>query len=480
MISAELTCPDFGFTLIGKERMANQIWFHKYRIIKALGRGGSADVYLAEHIKLKSLRAIKRISRDNILHDQLLNEAYILRNLRHSCIPVIYDFEEDAHNSYIIEQYIEGRSLKVFRQLYRHLPENLIIHFAIQVCDLLQYLYSSDNPILYLDLKPENIIISDNVVKLIDFGASSYKNHLEERKYSLGTRGYAAPELYTGHMPDERTDVYGIGSLLYYMVTGSSYDKSFERRYDGELLRHCSKALQLIIKQCLRYNSNLRYPTVRALKNKLLGINHKKLISNSKSRESISIALAGTQHRIGTTHLAILITSYLNGSGKRGLYIENNDSNHISFLLKRYRNIKMVNGICQIFSCNLIPGYTANFSYNKEDYPFTVIDYGCLNHHNLEDFLKADIKLMIAGAKEWELSGTEEVLRLLSGEKEIKYLFNFLDGNQYGIIIKQMGRQACYRIPYEPNPFEWKKNDYLEDFLKNIIDLNDTKSRGAL
>ncbi|QHQ60086.1 protein kinase [Anaerocolumna sedimenticola] len=449
--------------------MSDQIWFQKYRIIKLLGRGGSAEVFLAEHIKLKSLRAIKRISKDHIQHEQLLNEAYILKNLKHSCIPVIYDFEEDVFNSYIIEQYIEGTSLKVFRQQYRQLKENLILKFAIQICDLLQYLYSLDNPILYLDLKPENIIVSDNVVKLIDFGASVFKNNLFERKFSFGTKGYAAPELYTGHTPDERTDIYGIGALLYYMAAGTTYDCKLLKGYQNKYIKRYSKSLQRIIEQCLRQHPFLRYPSVYVLKNKLLEINHKKIICRSINEESISIAVAGTQHRIGTTHLSILITAYYNKYGNKALYMERNDSNHISEILNRYQNIKTKDGICQIFNCNILPNFTLNLPINKQDYPVTVMDYGCLDTNNLEDYLRADIKLIISGGKEWELGNTEEVLRLLNKQEDIKYLFNFLDGNQFGKIIKHMDKLNCYRIPYEPDPFMQKNNEYLNDLIKSLI-----------
>ncbi len=449
--------------------MADRIWFQKYRIIKTLGHGGSAGVYLAEHIKLKSLRAIKRLNKDDILYEQLLNEAYILKNLKHPCIPVIYDFEEDAHNSYIIEQYIEGVSLKVLKEQYRHFKETLIINYAIQICDLLQYLYSLDNPILYLDLKPENIIISDNVVKLIDFGASSFQNRLNGRKYSLGTKGYAAPELYTGRMPDERTDIYGIGSLLYYMATGTSYSRQLSEKHQKKLLKHCSKPLQHLIHQCLRYNHILRYPSVQVLKNKLSEINHRKLIGNSNTREYLNIAIAGTQHRIGTTHLAVLIATYFNKTGKKALYMEHNESDHISAILNSYRNIKTDDGICRIFHCNVVPGYAIHTPYRKEDYPVTVSDYGCLNDSNMDEFLKADIRLIVTGGKEWELNKTEEILRLLKDERDIKYLFNFLDGNQFRRIMKHMDKLECYRIPYKPDLFVWKNNEYLEDFIENLI-----------
>ncbi|MFU0825963.1 MAG: hypothetical protein ACFWTJ_00195 [Lachnoclostridium sp.] len=250
--------------------MKDQIWFQKYRLIKSLGQGGSAKVYLAEHVKLKTLRAIKQISKENVLHDQLLKEAHILKSLNHPCIPVIYDFEEDEHYSYIIEQYIEGKSLDVLRKQHCQLfHESLIINFAVQICDLFQYLYTHDNPVLYLDLKPENLIISGKVVKLIDFGASELKSQIKNRRYSLGTKGYSAPELYTNRIPDERADVYSIGALIFYMITGKSYTRQTAGILKNDR-KHCSKPLAHIVQKSLRYNPVLRYPTVKVLRKNLL------------------------------------------------------------------------------------------------------------------------------------------------------------------------------------------------------------------
>lgn len=94
--------------LVERRKCINQILFDKYRIVKVLGSGGSATVYLAQHIKLESFRAIKCIRKDNPLYNNALKEAYILKNLRHSNIPIIYDIDEDLRCSYIIEEYIEG------------------------------------------------------------------------------------------------------------------------------------------------------------------------------------------------------------------------------------------------------------------------------------------------------------------------------------------------------------------------------------
>ncbi|BCJ96724.1 hypothetical protein acsn021_42930 [Anaerocolumna cellulosilytica] len=449
--------------------MANQIWFQKYLIIRPLGKGGSAEVFLAEHIKLHTLRAIKRISKNHILHGQLLHEANILKNLKHPCIPVIYDVEEDNSYSYIIEQYIEGESLSEFRESKGRLPEQSVIEIAAGLCDLFSYLYSLNNPILYLDLKPDNLIISDGVVRLIDFGASVPKKEVHKRSFSLGTKGYAAPELYTKTTPDERTDIYGIGALLYYIVTGYPYELELGQAARKNLELQCSKALANCIQRCLRANSSFRYPSVAALNKKLSELKRSKVSSKEKSNETLHIAVAGTQQRIGTTHLAFLLTSYLCAHHKNGLYIEKNKSGQLHSLLSRYQNNKTRHGVHRLFGCNLLPETSLENAYNKELYPFTVMDFGCLTKENITDFLEADHKLIVSGGKEWELQYTEEILKQIEPEEDIRFLFNYLNGKQYALVAGAMGQFKTSRIPYEPDPFKGKGNEYVMDFISNLL-----------
>lgn len=448
--------------------MTDQLWFHKYQVIKVLGRGGTADVFLSNHSKLNTPRAIKRIRKDHILHSQLLNEAHILKNLCHSCIPIIFDFEEDDEYSYIIEEYIEGQSLKVLKSQFEHIPEEVIIQFAIQLCDLLQYLYSIHNPVLYLDLKPDNVIISEKQVKLIDFGASSFKNETSDRKYSLGTKGFAAPELYSGHMPDERTDVYGIGTLMYFMVTGRCYDVTQQKWRIKDTLGNYSTPLQGIIKQCLQYYPMFRYSNVSVLKQKLLDLNQKSAKAKNQSGKSITIAVAGTQERIGTTHLGILITTFYTKKSMKALYMEKNESCHISTILYRYQQSKSKDGVYLIHNCYMLPNYHINLPFQSETYPVKIFDYGKLHENNYEDFLKADIKLLVCGGKEWELTETEKALKMVYQNKDMKYLFNFVDGSRFREILKYMGKLPCYRIPYEPDPFEWQ-NKTLNQLFNLLV-----------
>lgn len=450
--------------------MEEPIWLSKYQMIKRLGKGGSGDVFLAKHIKLNDLRAIKRISKANPLHNQLLLEANILKNLSHPCIPWIYDLEEDLEYSYIIESYIKGQSLKEFCEVNKHLSESLILSIGIQICDLLLYLYSLDNPILHLDLQPSNIIIDKETVKLIDFGTAILKEGPDTRTASLGTKNFAPPEAYTKVKPDEKADIYGVGALLYYMISGVStthiknkiqFVKKKENSY--------SKELKNIIHQCLRYQSIFRIPTVAVLKNKLLKLNR---ISpkNQISNKSLRISIAGAQNRIGTTHLGFLITSYLDSMHIPSLYVEENDSGHMLYFLETGDKARDMKGRIRIKNCNILPkSYLMPFMNQNPE--ATIRDYGVLSSENKMDFLSGDIRILLVGGKEWERENKKRAINLLEESKEVIYLYNFLDGYQFSKHIKGIHDKSIYRIPYVPDPFYKAGNDYLDDFLWNLTHL---------
>lgn len=447
--------------------MEKPIWLSKYKIIKKLGQGGSAEVFLAEHIRLNDLRAIKRISKNNPLHNQLLLEANILKNLSHPCIPCIYDLEEDVDNSYIIEQYIKGQSLKEFCEVKKRLNEHLIISIGIQICDLLLYLYSLKNPILYLDLQPANIILDGEKVKLIDFGTAIFRNEPDIRTVSLGTAYFSAPEAYTRLKPDERADLYSIGALLHYMVQGVNPPVNKDRRgFAKKKENNCSKQLKNIIRQCMHYQRIFRIPTVTLLKSKLSKLNRTGQNGNQISNKSLKITIGGSQNRIGTTHLAILITSYLDSLGT-SCYIEENDSGHMFYFLSDNKKLRNTNGMIRIRNCNILPkSYLLPFSKDISD--ITVTDYGVITNENKADFLSGDIKLLIVGGKEWELQNTSRVINLLNDSKEITYLYNFLDGYQFSRQLKGNPKEKIIRIPYVPEPFYQRGNEVLDDFLLHI------------
>lgn len=437
--------------LIGKERMQQEIWFHKYRIVKLLGRGGTAKVYLAEHILLNSFRAIKCISKNNPLYELQRKEAQILKNLKHSCIPIIYDIEEDEYGSYIIEQFIEGDTLKEYIGTKGIPREDIIIRYALQLCDLLQYLHSIERPILYLDLKPENIIVTGTTLKLIDFGSAVYRDDYGEGQAFYGTRGYAAPELYRNNKIDERCDVYGIGMLLYYMATGITLKSDSVEIENIDGISNCTKQFKGIINRCLKFNPSQRYATVAHLSKQLSVMILKKRYTK-ESGQSIRIAVAGAQPRIGVTHLSLMLCSYFINQKNSCLYEEKNSSECVWSIKSRYEGLISNEGIYLIKGIPMLPKVKSGQG-DVAKYHILLQDYGCLTKDNLTEFLEAEVKILILGAKDWELGFAEQVLDMVAGYKDVVYLFNYLDGKYFLQVMKSMKQRNCYRIPYEPDPF---------------------------
>ncbi len=441
----------FYVMLIGKERMQQEIWFQKYHILRLLGSGGTARVYLAKHIKLNSYRAIKCISKTHPLYDLQRNEALILKNLKHSCIPIIYDIEEDEEGSYIVEQYLEGETLKDYVLNNGTFREDVLIEYAIQLCDLFHYLHSIDRPILYVDLKPDNLLISGDRIKLIDFGSAIYQDEKGTEHKHTATRGYAAPELYLQGELDDRCDIYGIGMLLYYMATGTMISPKAKQIFNIDQISGCSKALKHIINHCLKFNPAHRYKSAAQLKKHLSVLRHGKEVC-PESSQGRTIAVAGTQPRIGVTHLAFRLCQYMKSQGIDVGYREKNESQCINRMKCYLERPEEEKGTLVLKGIPILQG---NIMKEQDtQYPaVTVIDFGTLSPDNLGDFLETDTRLLIMGAKEWELDYSEEVLEMVAEYKDINYLFNFLDGKQFQSVCNNMERRTCYRIPYEPDPF---------------------------
>ncbi len=446
--------------------MQQEIWFQKYRILGLLGSGGSAEVYLAEHIKLNSFRAIKCISKNHPLYDLQCKEALILKNLKHSNIPIIYDIEEDADGSYIVEQYLEGDTLKKHISSTGPLKEEEIIRLGLQLCDLIEYLHSIERPILYVDMKPENLILSGKTLKLIDFGSAVFQDELSQNQCYFGTKGYAAPELYSNNKVDERCDVYGIGMLLYYMATGSSITKDSNKIGNIDYMGKCTKRLKRIINQCLKFHPAERYSSVSGLKRQLLSIKQKYQYQ-SESDHLVKIAVAGAQSRVGVTHMSLRLCKYIISQGQKGLYCEKNNSDCVWSIKSCYEEVYSKDNIYFIKGLCMFSGRQCSRE-KSEGYPYLIEDYGELTADNIMDFLAADIKLILLGTKDWELSYAQKVINMTAEYKDIVYLLNYIDARQFQKIIRSMDHRKCFRVPYEPDPYAELSSSELE-FYRELI-----------
>ncbi len=240
----------------------------KYKILNKIGEGGMSTVYLGMNERANRQWAIKEIRRENVrdydvLRESLRSEIEILRLLKHPYLPGIADVIDEDGRFLIVMDYIEGNTLKRVIDDYGAQPEEYVISWAKQLCDVLSYLHAQKPPVIYRDMKPGNIMIQPNgQIKLIDFGtAREYKEENEGDTTWLGTRGYAAPEQFGGQgQTDARTDIYCLGATLYHLVTGKNpADPPYEMRPIREIDPALSEGLENIIRKCTRPDPAERY-----------------------------------------------------------------------------------------------------------------------------------------------------------------------------------------------------------------------------
>ena len=242
----------------------------KYKILNKVGQGGMSVVYLAMNEKANKQWAVKEVRKDGVLDFEavkqgLVAETDILKKLSHPNLPSIIDVIDTEDSFIIIMDYIQGNALDKALKEYGALPEENVIEWAKQLCDVLGYLHSRQPPIIYRDLKPANIMLKpDGNITLIDFGtAREFKEKNLADTTCLGTIGYAAPEQFGGMgQTDARTDIYCLGTTLYHLVTGMNPSKPpYEIRPITEINPALSTGLEQIINKCTQNDPNNRYQT---------------------------------------------------------------------------------------------------------------------------------------------------------------------------------------------------------------------------
>ncbi|MCX4323492.1 MAG: serine/threonine-protein kinase [Lachnospiraceae bacterium] len=258
----------------------------KYRFVKPLGQGGEGSVYLAEDEGLGRYVAVKRLweredsekgreerqrgesergEREWESGERIRAEAAFLRDLRHPMLPVVYELlYEDGW--YLVMEYVEGISLHNYIEKQGSVEEGQARLWAAALLDVLDYLHTRETPVIYRDLKPDNIMVCrDGSLKLVDFGAAGLRSFVPESGARMAfSAGFAAPEQRgedgLGARADERSDLYAFGKTLYYMVTGAvprdTPDTSFPASYYNPLL---SEELEEIIECCTRKEPEARY-----------------------------------------------------------------------------------------------------------------------------------------------------------------------------------------------------------------------------
>ena len=253
-----------------------QILDGRYEILKEIGRGGMARVYLAMDVRLHKSWAVKEIRKDGqdgehkVAVSSLLAEAEMMKKLDHPALPRIVDIIDRDESVCIVLDYVTGESLDRLLKRQKFFPEDQVMNWFLQLAEVLEYLHRQNPPIIYRDMKPGNIMQTpEEFLKLIDFGiAREYKYKNQTDTIALGTNGYAAPEQYGHAQTDPRSDIYSLGITIFELLTGISPGKDpYQYQYHPirKIRPEISESTETILNRCLAFAPDQRYPDCRAL-----------------------------------------------------------------------------------------------------------------------------------------------------------------------------------------------------------------------
>ena len=162
-----------------------------YEIKEQIGSGGGGTIYKAYHKRLQKDVVLKKIHQGSVRNE---DEKEILKNLKHSYLPQVYDFLDAEDGVYTIIDYIPGQSFEKLVKENRRFSQKKVVKYALQLCQVVDYLHKQKPPIIHGDIKPANIMLTpqDNIC-LIDFNISGVQDgrSMETMGY---TPGYASPE----------------------------------------------------------------------------------------------------------------------------------------------------------------------------------------------------------------------------------------------------------------------------------------------
>lgn len=414
----------------------------KYRVISTLGSGQFSTVYLAEHLKLKVLRAIKCIPKNLAaksslsLEDGFLTEAYLLKNLNHPGIPLIYDIDEDHEFIYMIVEFIQGESLDAFLLQQKNISQDLIFHIGIQLCDILDYLHHlSPYPILYQDLKPEHIILCGNQVKLIDFGIASFFTGSGEIFQLYGTDGFVAPEALNGLPVTPMSDIYSLGKVLETMANA--------------VTPKCSSQLLHILQQAAATNPGERYSSACSLKSALECA--KNNVRRTSSHLIRNIAVISNRSGAGATHFSISLVSAFNKQGFSSLYMAKPQSDTLDAMKENNIRIKEQNGIYQYEYFKGIPFYGDGIEpFDFSDY-CVIKDFGA-SFENLFELDACDIIFCILSGSDWDCSSAITLGKHLSSFQQTVFICNY-QNRKAARKFANAFKKKVFCFPFDENPY---------------------------
>jgi serine/threonine protein kinase len=222
----------------------------RYEVLSIVKSGAMGCVYKARDTRLDNTVALKKMLSSHIKPEDMeytekrfREEAAFLSKLHHGGLPKVIDYfteiEPDTSNPahYLVMTFIEGRDLETIIAERNHSPfavEEALDYFR-KILDIFKYLHSQNPPVIYRDMNPRNIMIQKGQVFLVDFGIARIFNP-QQKGTAIGTPGYASPEQYKG-FAEPRSDLYSLGAVMHYLLTGIDPEDGSQTLFAFEPLR---------------------------------------------------------------------------------------------------------------------------------------------------------------------------------------------------------------------------------------------------
>ena len=248
----------------------------RYRIIALLGKGGMGEVYRADDLTLGQPVALKFLPDDAARNESLLerfrNEVRVARRVSHPNVCRVYDVGEVDGHTFFTMEYIDGEDLASLLRRIGRLPQDKALDIARQLCAGLSAAHAKG--VLHRDLKPANIMLDGRgQVVITDFGLAGVAGQIQGAEVRSGTPAYMAPEQLAGKEVSTRSDIYGLGLVLYEVFTGkrafsetsieslrSRGDRTLSR--PSSVVRDLDPVVERVILRCLEKEPTARPATV--------------------------------------------------------------------------------------------------------------------------------------------------------------------------------------------------------------------------
>ena len=397
----------------------------RYEVIRILQESAATAVLLVRYKPIGALRILKAIHKAHPDAYSILSESNLLQGIKSSQIPTIFDVEDTEEILYLVEEYVEGISLREYL-LETKLQMEKLIYIAIELCKIVETLHTAGSePVLYRDMKPEHVIMEGDTIRLIDFGISVKKSEAREAK-PLGTKGWAAPEQLKGDYLDERCDVYGVGKVIGFMQINSYAKDDFR--------------IKQIVDLATKPDVSNRISSIIELKEMLERLQGETRVNNKIGKKHLDkrIAVVGASHAIGATRIAISLCQFFN---KRRIdcYYKDNEKDTVRKLWINLKNSRLKKGVLYHNNFRAIFEYGEAVEQQNPPAGIYVIDCGV----NESVPIGTDIIIYVTGGAPWQRK--LEVPEWINNS-EVYIIANLTD-KLSSILLAKALKKKVYRYP---------------------------------